>query len=260
MVVILLSLFFSVWSYEQDLKPFEWIHFSKVEKEYNLFLEASRALINISIIRYDSSDSFNYFYIYEFPSKNGQYSNVKQYNYNEFDFKYYDFSSNISNFLYKITNDTTNFISIKFIPKNTISLIGFKLDIYGGSYNLLNGYSHNFYNIKEDYDYYYCINIKQFQLLKSLNYMEIKPINYISIYEYRDKNNTSLYIKKDEMKFVSEKKGDNLTSLFIYEISSKSTNYVVLSFKPKYDIEHISIRMNTFDCFDCSFDLTYMES
>ena len=259
-MIILLSLFFSVLSFEYDLLPFTWKNFSVLEAggEYNLFLEALCAILSITITKDKYSEiSFNLSF-YESPNKNGQYSFVTQKNYNDSNFKYYDAYKDIMGLLYASRNESTNFILLKLIPKNTISL-SIKIDIYGGNYNLLSGHLEKFIDIKRSLDYYYFIKTKH-QLVNislSLNYTEIQPINFISIYEYRDNKNRSLYIKKDTIKFVSKKKENELTSSFLYEISSNLTNYVAFNFKPEFDIDYIYIRM---DDIDCTFDLTHIES
>ena len=259
-MIILLSLFFSVLSFEYDLLPFTWKNFSVLGAgyEYNLFLEASCTILSITITKDKYSEiSFNLSF-YESPNKNGQYSFVTQKNYNDSNFKYYDAYKDIMGLLYASRNESTNFILLKLIPKNTISL-SIKIDIYGGNYNLLSGHLEKFIDIKRSLDYYYFIKTKH-QLVNislSLNYTEIQPINFISIYEYRDNKNRSLYIKKDTIKFVSKKKENELTSSFLYEISSNLTNYVAFNFKPEFDIDYIYIRM---DDIDCTFDLTHIES
>ena len=124
---------------------------------------------------------------------------------------------------------------------------------------MLNGGSEKFVNIKRDYDYYYNIKTKHklVNISLILNYMEINPINYFFIYEYKDNKNISLYIKKENIKFVSKKIKNQLIASFIYEISSNLTNYVIFNFKPDFDIDYIYIKMYSFNC---SFDLSYIES
>jgi len=209
-MIILLSLFFSVLSHDYNMLPFIWKNFSiaKEGEEFNLFLKASHSLINITFSRKTYYDYIDNLYIYEYPSKEEQYSNLQKYNYSQgISLPGYEKDTYIKTYSYKIINDTTNFISIKFKPDSTINELHIKLALYGGYYNLLNGGSEKFVNIKRDYDYYYNIKTKHklVNISLILNYMEINPINYFFIYEYKDNKNISLYIKKENIKFVSKK-------------------------------------------------------
>ena len=161
-----------------------------------------------------------------------------------------EINSSNKNIYYKIKDNMTNFLQLKFNTHSNIEQFNISYNIIEEletNFNLLNGVSNKFKELIPKTNYYLFINSTY---LKTLNiFLTIdkipnkKPFVDVTIYENLNKENNSYINKKSEyLKFDEDEK--QLITYFSYMVFNHLTNNVSLEIIPEVVIKSMNVRMD----------------
>ena len=143
-----------------------------------------------------------------------------------------------------------DYIHFKIIPTINISYIIAKADIGGGTFDLNNGIEKRFEKLKKWNEYFFFVNINQFQkanISLTMNYVDNQPLSDFSIYEFKSK------YPYDYKKFKYDYKNiisNNLSLIYSsYTLTSNYIKNISFTFMPKYDIDYINVRIDIENAF-----------
>ena len=241
-----------------DLRNDTWITIDNLisDEHYLFFIEAKQFdKANVTfIINNTDNNPFDYITIYEYEQKNNSNDSyiLKK-------LIYIDKKPNrdfISQILYTVYSNKTNYLAFSIIPKYNINQIFVKVDISGQLYEFYNNTYRYIKNLNTSNDYFFFIRANQFDFINFtliMDYQTKEPFSYIfckELYgmEYSKYNET---IIQPISSIIN--KGKLIVTIY-QNISNYETNYIFFRISPSYNIDYILVNM---DITNCLIDVTY---
>ena len=212
-------------------------------KKVNLF---QTSLITFKIKNF-TNIPFDFIDIYEFRDKlDLRYKKIEKQNITNYIINNDEI---IISFFYQINSRYITDIAFKIIPKYNFDFFIVKIENMGGDYILTDADIKKFYKILPICEYYFWVQISQFQKLNiniKYNSLEEKSLNNnIDIYEYYHNSiNSSIYEYTNQSIIPQKNNNNEYIVSSCYLINNSQTRYALFKIKPKNYIEYLELNIN----------------
>jgi hypothetical protein len=227
----------------------EKIMILKYQRNLYFFISATffqGVLINITL----DKNYTKYFYtldIYEmeerYSSNYIKYSSLNISSYTDYD--------SIQPFKYLVRGDNTSEIVLRMQLYNSLSIYYtlVKIDVEDSAFELSNGVTKNFTNLKSGNPYYFFIPSNYLQnATLYMNYSSTKLIDCLYIYEYENRNEAD-YLEKTYQNVSTITTTNELALTTVYLVKNNHTKYIAFNIIPNEKIDFIDVKINVYKCF-----------
>ena len=224
---------------------------SNIKHGFPFYFFAKANLFQTSLITFKIKNftniPFDFIDIYEFRNKlDLKYKIIEKQNITNYIIKNDEI---IISFYYQIKSRYITDIAFKIIPKYNFDFFIVKIENIGGSYILTDADNKQFYKIYPICEYYFWVQISQFQKLNvkiKYNSLEENSLNNnIDIYEYYHNSINSSIYKYTNQSIIPQKNNNNeyIVSLS-YLINDSQTKYALFKIKPINYVAYFELYIN----------------